>query len=118
MVLFVFETLESETAFLDVADGTERLDVITANAEALGKGASWARRGPFRRPARWTGRRWPHCTEFPKYNLLAPDISCKGASTAEIGRFCRNLRPSRPVTPAPLQSVAESKRQAVGAHQP
>jgi len=34
-VLFVFETPESETAFLDVADGMEGLDVITANAEAL-----------------------------------------------------------------------------------
>ena len=34
-VLFVFETPQSETAFLDVADATEGLDVITANAEAL-----------------------------------------------------------------------------------
>ena len=34
-VLFVFETPESEGAFLDVADGTEGLDVITANAEAI-----------------------------------------------------------------------------------
>ena len=34
-VLFVFETPEGETAFLDVADATEGLDVITANAEAL-----------------------------------------------------------------------------------
>ncbi|MYC33215.1 MAG: hypothetical protein F4X64_08570 [Chloroflexi bacterium] len=30
-VLFVFETPESETAFIDVADATEGLDVITAN---------------------------------------------------------------------------------------
>ena len=34
-VLFVFETLQSETAFLDIADGTEGLDVISSNAEAL-----------------------------------------------------------------------------------
>ena len=34
-VLFVFETPESETAFLNIADGMEGLDVITANAEAL-----------------------------------------------------------------------------------
>ena len=34
-VLFVFETPESETAFLDVTDATEGLDVITANSEAL-----------------------------------------------------------------------------------
>ena len=34
-VLFVFETPQSETAFLDVADATEGLDVITANAETL-----------------------------------------------------------------------------------
>ena len=34
-VLFVFETPESEAAFLDVADATEGLDVITANAEAI-----------------------------------------------------------------------------------
>ncbi len=43
--LFVFETPQSEAAFLDVADGTEGLDVITANAEALAKhgvlGDSW-----------------------------------------------------------------------------
>ena len=31
----MFETPESETAFLDVADGTEGLDVITANVESL-----------------------------------------------------------------------------------
>ena len=44
-VLFVFETPESEAAFLDVADGTEGLDVITANAEALAEhgilGKAW-----------------------------------------------------------------------------
>ncbi len=44
-VLFVFETPESETAFLDVADATEGLDVITANAEVLGEhgilGEAW-----------------------------------------------------------------------------
>ena len=44
-VLFVFETHNSEAAFLDVADGTEGLDVITANAEALAKhgvlGEAW-----------------------------------------------------------------------------
>jgi len=44
-VLFVFETPESEAAFLDVADGMEGLDVITANAEALGEqgilGEAW-----------------------------------------------------------------------------
>jgi len=44
-VLFVFETPESEATFLDVADGTEGLDVITANAEALGEhgilGKAW-----------------------------------------------------------------------------
>ena len=45
VVLFVFETPESETAFLDVADASEGLDVITANAEALGEhgilGEAW-----------------------------------------------------------------------------
>ncbi len=44
-VLFVFETPQSEAAFLDVADGTEGLDVITANAEALAEhgilGEAW-----------------------------------------------------------------------------
>ena len=44
-VLFVFETAQREAAFLDVADGTDGLDVITANAEALAKhgvlGAAW-----------------------------------------------------------------------------
>ena len=44
-VLFVFETPESEAAFLDVADSTEGLEVITANAEALGErgilGEAW-----------------------------------------------------------------------------
>ena len=44
-VLFVFETPMSEAAFLDVADGMEGLDVITANAEALGEhgilGEAW-----------------------------------------------------------------------------
>ena len=34
-VLFVFETPQSEAAFLDVSDGMEGLDVITANAETL-----------------------------------------------------------------------------------
>ena len=44
-VLFVFETPESESTFLDVADGMEGLDVITANAEALAEhgilGEAW-----------------------------------------------------------------------------
>ena len=44
-VLFVFETPESEAAFLDVADGTDGLDVITANAETLAEhsvlGEAW-----------------------------------------------------------------------------
>ena len=44
-VLFVFETPESEAAFLDVTDATDGLDVITANAEALAKrgilGETW-----------------------------------------------------------------------------
>ena len=44
-VLFVFETPQSESAFLDVADGTEGLDVTTANAEALAEhgvlGEAW-----------------------------------------------------------------------------
>ena len=44
-VLFVFETPQSEAAFLDVADATEGLDVITANAETLAEhgvlGDSW-----------------------------------------------------------------------------
>ncbi len=45
VVLFVFETPESEAAFLDVSDGTEGLDVITSNAEALAErgvlGEAW-----------------------------------------------------------------------------
>ena len=44
-VLFVFETPESESAFLDVADATEGLDMITTNAEVLAEhgvlGAAW-----------------------------------------------------------------------------
>ncbi len=44
-VLFVLETPESESAFLDIADGTEGLDVITSNAETLGEhgilGEAW-----------------------------------------------------------------------------
>ena len=44
-VLFVFEAQEGESAFLDVADATEGLDVITANAEALAEhgilGEAW-----------------------------------------------------------------------------
>ena len=44
-VLFVFETPESESAFLDVADATEGLDVITANTETLAEhgilGEAW-----------------------------------------------------------------------------
>ena len=44
-VLFVFETPESEAAFLDVADGIEGLDVITANVETLAEhgilGKAW-----------------------------------------------------------------------------
>ena len=44
-VLFVFETPDTEAAFLDVADGMEGLDVITANAKALAEhgvlGESW-----------------------------------------------------------------------------
>ena len=44
-VLFVFETPDTEAAFLDVADGTEGLDVITANAGALAEhgvlGEAW-----------------------------------------------------------------------------
>ena len=44
-VLFVFETPESETAFLDVADAMDGLDVTTANAEALAEhgilGEAW-----------------------------------------------------------------------------
>ena len=41
----MFETPESEAAFLDVADATEGLDLITANAEALAEhgilGKAW-----------------------------------------------------------------------------
>ena len=44
-VLFVLETPASESAFLDVADGTEDLDVITSNAETLAErgilGEAW-----------------------------------------------------------------------------
>ena len=44
-VLFVFETPESESAFLDVADGMDGLDVITANGEVLAEhgvlGEAW-----------------------------------------------------------------------------
>lgn len=44
-VLFVFESPNSETAFLDVSDGTEGLDVITSNAETLAErdvlGEAW-----------------------------------------------------------------------------
>ena len=44
-VLFVLESPGSETAFLDIADGTEGLDVITSNAEALAErgilGEAW-----------------------------------------------------------------------------
>ena len=44
-VLFVFETPESESAFLDVADATEGLDVSTSNAVALAEqgilGEAW-----------------------------------------------------------------------------
>ena len=41
----MFETPESEAAFLDVADSMECLELITANAEALGEhgilGKAW-----------------------------------------------------------------------------
>ncbi len=44
-VLFVFETPDSEAAFLDIADATEGLDVICSNAEALAEhgilGRAW-----------------------------------------------------------------------------
>ena len=44
-MLFVFETPQSEAAFLDVADGVEGLDVVTANAEVLAErgilGETW-----------------------------------------------------------------------------
>ena len=44
-VLFVFETPDTEAAFLGVADATEGLDVITANAETLAErgvlGEAW-----------------------------------------------------------------------------
>ena len=44
-VLFVFETPQSEAAFLDIADGIEGLDVISSNAEALAEhgilGKTW-----------------------------------------------------------------------------
>ena len=44
-VLFVFETPGSEAAFLDIADGTEGLDVISSNAEELAEhgvlGKAW-----------------------------------------------------------------------------
>ena len=44
-VLFVFESPKSEAAFLDVADETEELTVITSNAEALAErgilGEAW-----------------------------------------------------------------------------
>ena len=43
--LLVFETPDTESAFLDMADGMEGLEVITANAEALAEhgvlGEAW-----------------------------------------------------------------------------
>ena len=88
---------QSEAAFLDIADGTGGLDVITANAEAPGGAtASWARRGYCRRPTRWTGRRWPLCTRLHEYNSAVPNLSCRGASTATNGQFCRHLPPPSP----------------------
>ncbi len=50
-MLFVFETPQSEAAFLDVADATEGLDVITANAETLAEhgilGEAWILPPPY-----------------------------------------------------------------------
>ena len=56
-VLFVFESHDSETAFLDIADGVDGVPIVTSNAEALAQhgvlGDSWILPPPYslhRRP--------------------------------------------------------------------
>lgn len=66
-MLFVFETPQSEAAFLDVADGTEGLDVITANAEALAERGVLAEHGIL-------GKAW----------ILPPPHSLDRAPLAEL----------------------------------
>ena len=100
-VLFVFETPESETAFLDVADGMAGLDVITANAEALAEhgilGEAWI----LPPPTRWTGRRWPDCTRLHKCKLPRRTFPVGGPQQPRMDKFaatCRNPVPLRPAT--------------------
>ena len=98
-VLFVFETPESEAAFLDVSDGVESLDVIIANGRPWESTASWARRGCCRRPTRWTGRRWPNCTRLHKCNPLCRAFPVEGLPHPGMDNFaatCRNLVPLPP----------------------
>ena len=56
-VLFVFESRDSETAFLDIADKDDDVPIITSNAEAIAKhgvlGDAWILPPPYslhRRP--------------------------------------------------------------------
>ena len=56
-MLFVFESRDSETAFLDIADGEGDVPIITSNAETLAEhgvlGESWILPPPYsldRRP--------------------------------------------------------------------
>ncbi len=105
-------------AFLDVADGTEGLDVITANAEALAKA---------RRPGRDVGTAAAALAGSYAAGriVLLPKIPLSCAGDFPQVRFngqdwtiLRNLPPSPPVTSPPLQCVAGLMRQAVSENNP
>ena len=62
-VLFVFESRDGETAFLDIADEMQEIPIITSNAEAIAKhgvlGDAWILPPPYsldRRPLALTYR--------------------------------------------------------------
>ena len=94
-VLFVFETKSSEEAFLDIADGTEELDVISSNTEALAErgvlGKAWILPPPHSLDRMPLSSLYPSLYPVAYLQLAAPRVSCRGVQTTPKAQTCRKL---------------------------
>ena len=111
-VLFVFESLDNEKAFLDVADAVEGVPTITSNAKTLAKrgilGDSWILPPPHsldRKPLSLMhqGGQRPQTPSRP--------LPVGGVPAWLLGPLIAFLQPLLPLTPFRLQYGAELMRQ-------